>query len=172
MTVPKLIGYVTVGWVPHALGYVVVPNVLAAKAVGVGASAGLGPWSIAGLPFVAAGAFMIVWALVTHFRDSPDELQLTLPTYLSRRGAYGVSRNPLYLGGALLWTGWAIAWLSVAVVGGGALLFGFFALIGIPYEERQLSARHGAAYDEYRNTVPRWFALSRSSDRSRATHDN
>jgi protein-S-isoprenylcysteine O-methyltransferase Ste14 len=161
----KLVGYLTIGWLPHAVAYVVAPNLFAAQAEHVGASVGLGPWSVAGVPFLAAGAFMIGWAVVSHFRDSPDELQFSLPTYLSTNGAYGVSRNPLYLGGALLWAGWAIAWLSVAVLGVGVLLFGFFASIGIPYEERQLRVRHGAVYDEYRKTVPRWLALDRVARR-------
>jgi protein-S-isoprenylcysteine O-methyltransferase Ste14 len=167
----KLVGYLTIWWLPHALGYVVAPNVLAAGAEHVGGSVGPGPWSIAGVPFLGAGAFMIVWAVVSHYRDSPDALQLSLPTYLSTRGAYGVSRNPLYLGGALLWAGWAIAWLSVAVLGGGVALFGFFASIGIPYEERQLRARHGALYDEYCKTVPRWLALHRVSLSRQPTAD-
>ena len=162
----KLVAYVTIGWVPHAIGYVVTPNVLAAAAQHVHASVGLGPWSLAAIPMVLAGAFMIIWAIVTHYRDSPDEVQTSLPTYLCRTGAYAVSRNPLYLGGALLWAGWAIAWLSIAVVGGGVLLFGFFATIGIPYEERNLSRRHGATYDDYRRDVPRWISLRRSTRRN------
>jgi protein-S-isoprenylcysteine O-methyltransferase Ste14 len=37
----------------------------------------------------------------------------------------------------------------------------FFALIQIPIEERQLEARFGATYLQYRNTVPRWLGLPR-----------
>jgi len=154
----KLAGYAALGWIPQALGYVFAPNALAVVAEPFGATVGLGPWSVAGVPFVVAGAFMIVWAVVSHYRDSPDELQLSLPDYLSTRGAYAVSRNPLYLGGALLWAGWAIAWLSIAVVAGAVVLFGFFARIGIPYEERQLRRRHGIAYDDYCRAVPRWIS--------------
>lgn len=157
----KLVGYLTLSWLPHAIGYVVVPNAIAAAGARLGASVGLGPWSFAGAPFAAAGAFVVVWAIVTHYRASPDELQLAVPDYLSTSGAYAFSRNPLYVGGAFLWTGWAIAWLSIAVIGAGVLLFGFFALIGVPYEERQLRARHSDAYDAYRRSVPRWLRSRR-----------
>lgn len=169
MSSRKLAAYLTVGWLPHAVGYVVAPNVLAAAAQHVQASVGLGPWSLASIPLLVAGVSMIIWAIVTHYRDSPAEVQTSLPTYLSRTGAYSVSRNPLYLGGALLWTGWAIAWLSIAVVGGAILLFGFFATIGIPYEERNLRQRHGSTYDEYSQTVPRWISLRRIARRGAAT---
>lgn len=163
----KLVGYLTLAWVPHAVAYVVAPNAVAAATVDSALTVGFGAWSVlAALPFLAAGTGMIGWSIVTHYRDSPDELQLSLPSYLSTAGAYGVSRNPLYLGGALLWVGWAISWRSAAVAAAAVVLFAFLALVGIPFEERRLRARHGAAYDAYCAAVPRWLSLRRRRPRS------
>lgn len=160
MSLRKRVAYLSLSWLPHAVAYVGVPNVIAAAGVRVGLSVGVGYWSAAGVPFAIVGALAIALAIAGHYRASPDELQMTArPSYLSTTGAYAISRNPLYLGGAFLWVGWAIAWLSVAVVGIGVLLFGFLALVGVPYEEQLLRAQHGQNYDAYCDSVPRWLHL-------------
>jgi len=76
---------------------------------------------------------------------------------LTVTGPYAYTRNPLYLGSALLTLGAAIAahsWPSAL------LLCGYFALvysIVMRREEEELRMRHGAAFDEYASTVPLLF---------------
>jgi protein-S-isoprenylcysteine O-methyltransferase Ste14 len=73
------------------------------------------------------------------------------------RGAFGWSRNPLYLGLialnlalALLWPSlWALALVPVGVA---ALWWG-----AVLPEEHYLSAKFGAEYDAYRARVRRWL---------------
>jgi protein-S-isoprenylcysteine O-methyltransferase Ste14 len=59
------------------------------------------------------------------------------------------------------WLGWAIVYGSGAVLLACALWWIVFAFIQVPYEERQLEARFGALYLQYKNTIPRWFGRPR-----------
>jgi protein-S-isoprenylcysteine O-methyltransferase Ste14 len=76
---------------------------------------------------------------------------------LTVTGPYAYTRNPLYLGSAILAAGVAVAtrsWIAAA------LLFAYFAVFYsfvMRREERELSARHGAAFEEYANAVPLFF---------------
>jgi protein-S-isoprenylcysteine O-methyltransferase Ste14 len=59
----------------------------------------------------AAGAMLITWALAAHLEAAPRGWALeSWPTreYLLRRGPYALSRNPMYLGDAVVWLGWAL----------------------------------------------------------------
>jgi len=73
---------------------------------------------------------------------------------LTMTGPYAYTRNPLYLGSALLVLGAGIAahsWISAL------LLWGYFALfyfVVMRREEQELRAQHGRAFDVYARTVP------------------
>ena len=73
---------------------------------------------------------------------------------LATTGPYAYTRNPLYLGSAILLLGAAVAawsWIS------GAVLCGYFALfysIVMRHEEHELRLQHGAAFDTYARAVP------------------
>jgi protein-S-isoprenylcysteine O-methyltransferase Ste14 len=73
---------------------------------------------------------------------------------LTRTGPYAHTRNPLYLGSAILAVGAGVAtwsWIS------GAILCSYFALfysIVMRREESELRAHFGAAFDEYAHAVP------------------
>jgi protein-S-isoprenylcysteine O-methyltransferase Ste14 len=73
---------------------------------------------------------------------------------LAMTGPYAYTRNPLYLGSAILALGAAIAansWVSAF------LLYSYFALFYsavMRREERELRARHGAVFDAYAKAVP------------------
>lgn len=73
------------------------------------------------------------------------------------RGVYSRTRNPIYLGFALI-TGGAAAW------GGGlwglGLLGAALAVVRrgvVDREERYLTARFGPPYAAYQDRVPRWL---------------
>jgi protein-S-isoprenylcysteine O-methyltransferase Ste14 len=72
-------------------------------------------------------------------------------------GIYAHSRNPMYVGNALILVGLAIAsnsWLSVAVV---IPLYLFTCMAIVAAEERYLRGRFGDAFDAYCRDVPRWL---------------
>jgi protein-S-isoprenylcysteine O-methyltransferase Ste14 len=73
---------------------------------------------------------------------------------LTVTGPYAFTRNPLYLGSAILTIGAGIASRSrISAV----ILFVYFALfysIVMRREEKELHLRHGAAFEEYAHAVP------------------
>lgn len=86
---------------------------------------------------------------------------------LTVSGPYAYTRNPLYLGSAILTLGAAVAmrsWISAAI------LCAYFAVvysIVMRREERELQMHHGAAFQSYARAVPlflpRWSPAAISS---------
>ncbi len=73
---------------------------------------------------------------------------------LTVTGPYAFTRNPLYLGSAILTLGAGIAahsWTSVSIL---CVYFALVYSIVMRREERELHARHGAAFEEYARAVP------------------
>jgi protein-S-isoprenylcysteine O-methyltransferase Ste14 len=73
---------------------------------------------------------------------------------LTVTGPYGYTRNPLYLGSAILALGAGIAtrsWVSMSIV---ITYFAIFYSIVMRREERELHLRHGASFEEYARAVP------------------
>ncbi|WP_372002259.1 methyltransferase [Tistrella mobilis] len=115
------------------------------------------PWHLLGLVLLLAGIalplmvsrlFRRVRTNINTFRD---------PDVMVADGPFRISRNPIYLGFALILLGAAL--LSGAAV---ALLPALaFVLITdrwyIPFEEARMSAQFGAAYDDYRRRTRRWL---------------
>ena len=101
---------------------------------------------------------MIGWAVASHYEQAPPDRSVTLvPDYLVATGAYGVSRNPLYVGGAAMWGGWTILLGSRRVGTVGLTWLSFIATVGVPFEERMLRGKFGSAYEDYVEQVPRWL---------------
>jgi protein-S-isoprenylcysteine O-methyltransferase Ste14 len=76
---------------------------------------------------------------------------------LTVTGPYAFTRNPLYLGSAILAAGVAVAarsWISAAIL---IAYFAIFYSFVMRREERELSARHGAVFEEYAKAVPLFF---------------
>ena len=103
-----------------------------------------------GFAFVALGEAIRFWA-AGHLRKTVE---------LVTSGPYRYTRNPLYLGRLLIFTGlcimarlsWALNWIVLAV--GLAIFFGYY----LPRKERVEPARleqvHGEAFRRYRRAVP------------------
>ena len=73
---------------------------------------------------------------------------------LTVTGPYAYTRNPLYLGSAILALGTGIAtrsWISALVL---ILYFAVFYSMVMKREANELRLRHGAAFEEYARTVP------------------
>jgi len=109
------------------------------------------PWSVTfGFAFVALGEFVRLWA-AGHLRKTIE---------LVTSGPYRYTRNPLYLGRLLVFTGLCVMarlpfelhWVVLLV--GYSVFFGYY----LPRKERIEPARlretHGEAYDRYFRAVP------------------
>ena len=150
--------FALVGPVTQAVGYVLVPLLVSRTARRHGWRGGRpGPANLAGLIPLGGGAATIGAAILSHYRAAPAVMRVSLtPEYLVTGGVYARTRNPLYLGGALMQLGWAVLLGSVP---GAMALSGFLVAmdsVGIPFEERLLHSLFGPTYDTYRDRVPRW----------------
>jgi protein-S-isoprenylcysteine O-methyltransferase Ste14 len=73
---------------------------------------------------------------------------------LTITGPYAYTRNPLYLGSAILALAVGIAthsWVSASIL---MIYFALFYSIVMRREESELRPRHGAAFDQYARAVP------------------
>jgi len=99
---------------------------------------------------------LIVRAYAAGYLHKQEVLTIT--------GPYAYTRNPLYLGSAILALGAGIAvwsWIS------GVILLFYFALfysIVMRREEKELLARHGAKFEEYARAVPLFFPRFTAAD--------
>ncbi len=121
-----------------------------------------GPWNLLALILVVAGIACTIWMIALHFLASPHAFLELRPTQtLLTPGPYAFSRNPMYLFELTFWFGWALFYGSITVLIGFLLWFAMFNLVIVPWEERDLEARFGETYLEYKRTVPRWIGKIR-----------
>lgn len=117
---------------------------------------GLG--NLVSLVLIGAGISGIVWTMALHYRRTPQRVEWErTPRYLLFRGPYRFTRNPMYLTELMLWLGWAFFYGSVPVFVGFLFLSVIMNFVAVPREERELEARFGEAYREYKRSVPRWL---------------
>ena len=106
------------------------------------------PVSILAGAMVAAVGLVIRGAASGHLRKYEE---------LCTTGPYARTRNPLYLGSALLAAGFMVAgrsWWGGALVG---VYFAAFYYAVMRNEESDLRARYGQAFEEYAARVPLFF---------------
>lgn len=107
----------------------------------------------------AAGFVIAAIALLAFLRTgtTADPRDPAQSRYLVTHGIYRASRNPMYLGMALILAAWAI-WLAHPLAWLG--ITGFMLAITrwqILPEERVLEAKFGASYRTYRQQTRRWL---------------
>lgn len=90
-------------------------------------------------------------------RTTIDPHRIDKASTLVTGGVFALTRNPMYLGVALLLTGWA-AYLGTLPVWLGPVLFvAWITRFQIVPEERMLSARFGDAFESWRRRTRRWL---------------
>jgi protein-S-isoprenylcysteine O-methyltransferase Ste14 len=115
-------------------------------------------WNLLGLIPIVLATICLIWLMILHFSRIPNRVKLErTPTYLLIRGPYRFSRNPMYLAELMLWLGWTILYGSIAVLVGFLIMGPLMNYRVIPREERDLEARFGDVYFEYKSRVPRWL---------------
>jgi len=72
-------------------------------------------------------------------------------------GIYRFTRNPMYLGSALVLFGWAVYLSNVAAFAGPLLFVLYIDRFQIVPEERMLATKFGTAFDDYRRRTRRWI---------------
>lgn len=117
-----------------------------------------GIWNLLGLIPITVATICLIWLMILPFSQIPKRVKLErTPTYLLIRGPYRFTRNPMYIAELALWLGWAILYGSIVVFIGFLILWPAMNYRVISREERELEARFGEAYREYKSSVPRWL---------------
>jgi len=116
-------------------------------------------WRWLGLPVFGVGLGLGLNA-IGAFKARQTTLNPVHPERASQfvtAGAYRFSRNPMYLGMALMLSGWSLLWTSL----GGLLVVPAFVAVltrlQIIPEEEQLKKTFGAPYQAYLQQVRRWL---------------
>ncbi len=105
---------------------------------------------------VAGGALLL--AAQSHFaRAETDVKPWKTSSAVVSRGIYAFTRNPMYLGMALIYLGLAIAFVSLSALVLLPLLFVAVQTQVIAREERYLEAKFGDEYRAYKARVRRWL---------------
>ncbi|MGC2420131.1 MAG: isoprenylcysteine carboxylmethyltransferase family protein [Candidatus Acidiferrales bacterium] len=113
---------------------------------------------------VTAGLALILFEMWIFWRVKRDlgaarlvgQTELSGGGEIARHGIYARLRHPRYVGsflailGACLIAGTRAMWMAAAA-------WAALALVAISFEERELSIRFGAAYEEYSRSVPRFI---------------
>ena len=113
-----------------------------------------GDWVGAGL--VAAGLGLAIAAAVEFRRARTTILPHGMPAAIVTSGVYRISRNPIYLGDALILCGLGLRWESVLAL---VLVPVFMAVVAVRFilpEEARLRERFGAEFEAWAARVRRW----------------
>ena len=117
-------------------------------------------WATLTAILVAAAGAAIAIAGVIQFaraRTTVNPLQPDAASSLVSGGVYRWTRNPMYLGMALVLLGWATYLSSIAALAVLPLFIVYITRFQIAPEERALEARFGAEFARYRKAVRRWL---------------
>lgn len=118
--------------------------------------------------FVRVSALLAICVIAAYFsisgllafraaRTTVNPLKPETASALVQSGVYRVSRNPMYVGFALLLLAWCL-YLGSLLSFIGVLSFVFFIdRFQVLPEERAMHSLFGAEFDEYAKKVRRWF---------------
>lgn len=141
----------------------------------VGLVFGAGMWAIAHLPpilempgpvrlavatlLVALGVVIALGGVVSfrRARTTVNPLKPETSATLVSTGVYSFTRNPMYLGMALVLLAWSVFLSSPWSVAGPILFVTYITRFQIIPEERVLGRLFGEAFAEYERRVRRWI---------------
>lgn len=122
--------------------------------------AGDGEWlSLAGKLLILFAIGIDLWALVTFSKanTSVDPLNPDKASALVCHGPFAFSRNPMYVGLALMLSGWGLiqnSWFVVPIV---FIFVIYMTMMQIKPEEKVLTEKFGDAFTHYQSRVRRWI---------------
>jgi protein-S-isoprenylcysteine O-methyltransferase Ste14 len=116
------------------------------------------PVRAAGIVMVAVGAAVLIHAFVRFVSEGLGTPAPAAPTQrLVVGGLYHYVRNPMYLAVLATITGQALVLGRPILLAYAMAVAAAFAAFVYGYEEPTLARRYGAAYEDYRRTVPAWY---------------
>lgn len=108
---------------------------------------------------VAAGAVFDLLGLIAFHqsRTTINPLRPERTTVLVTTGIYRITRNPMYVGMALLLLGWAVYLAALLPLLGVPVFMWYITRFQILPEERVLQGRFGGEFRRYASRVRRWL---------------
>ena len=106
---------------------------------------------------MAFGAILVLTCVVVFIiigKDTPAVFDP--PTEFVATGPYAYVRNPMYIGGFIILTGFGLYHTSISIVTLAVLLIVLFHLFVVLVEEPNLEKLFGKSYSEYKKRVNRW----------------
>ena len=113
--------------------------------------------SISGVLLIITGFIFSVPALRQFIKTKNTVITVKPATSLQTSGIYSVTRNPMYLGLILVYTGLAFVignWWTIILL---PILFILVTYLIILPEERYLSGAFGNIYPDYKKRTRRWI---------------
>lgn len=148
LKVPPVVVFLIVGGIMWAVARIVSPapvtiegNAVIAAIIG-----------IAGIALGVSGVLAFRRLRTTVHPSDPEKASAVVDD-----GVYRFSRNPMYLGLALILSGWAVFLGDAANIVLIAVFIAYMTQFQIKPEERVLEAKFGAAYTDYKHSVRRWL---------------
>jgi protein-S-isoprenylcysteine O-methyltransferase Ste14 len=141
----------------------------------VGLIVAAGMWSVAQIPpilqlpklvqlpgatiLALLGVAVAIGGVVSFHRakTTVNPLKPETSAALVSTGVYSFSRNPMYLGMALVLFAWSVYLSSIWSLAGPVLFALYITRFQIVPEERVLDALFGASFADYKRRVRRWF---------------
>lgn len=117
----------------------------------------LAVWQVAGVLLVA-GLVLLLWAFIL-FKTHANDILPTAPhtTVLITTGPYVYTRNPMYLGLALLLMAAGLFFGTLPFFLAAALFYGIINWVHAPFEEQKLERQFGDTYRAYCLRTRRWL---------------
>jgi protein-S-isoprenylcysteine O-methyltransferase Ste14 len=144
-------------WPPVALGVPLLTGIIVTAGAGDPFTLGHDGARVVGAVLLAVFGIWNGWTLTVMAANRTAVLPGGATRVVLDRGPFRLSRNPLYVGLIVLDVALALLWPSVwalILVPVGMALLSWGA---IAPEERYLSTKFGAEYDDYRRRVRRWI---------------
>ena len=115
------------------------------------------PWNLGGVALIAAGIYMAAAASMAFGRVKTTVEPFEVSTALVTSGFFRISRNPMYLGFAIVLTGIAILMGVLSVFAVIPVFIILMEAIFIRVEEKMLEREFGETWREYRRRTRRWL---------------
>ena len=112
---------------------------------------------VLGIIFLIVAAFFLARSLRQFFQSKNTVILIKPANSLQKTSIYGISRNPMYVGLAVVYLGITCFignWWNIILL---PLLILIVQEYVIKHEEKYLASEFGQQYEEYRSKVRRWL---------------
>ncbi|MEM8914929.1 MAG: isoprenylcysteine carboxylmethyltransferase family protein [Pseudomonadota bacterium] len=123
----------------------------------LGFPGGAGFWQTIGIVLLVASAGLAGWAIFSFHKAGTNVQPHHPATAIVTTGPYRRTRNPMYVALTLLYVGVSLVTDNPWILMGLIVILPVMTIGVVRREERYLSAKFGAEYDDYCSQVRRWL---------------